>query len=177
MSHILKRLLISLFVILVILTARGNESDHNVGTKMERKMNKQSNPMDKFDFLIGTWHMEYKSTKGLGTGTFKRTLDGKYVFFDYSASGPIGETGAAHGIFAWDQKFKIYRDWWFENSGSFMQATCNFINEETLLMYWQDTLLIQTFQKTGPDKVELKMKQPNAKGEYDPILEVMFTKK
>ncbi len=58
-----------------------------------------------------------------------------------------------------------------------MQATCNFINEETLLMYWQDTLLIQTFQKTGPDKVELKMKQPNAKGEYDPILEVMFTKK
>jgi hypothetical protein len=93
------------------------------------------------------------------------------------ASMPPGETGAAHGIFAWDQKFKIYRYWWYENSGSFMQATCNFVNEETLLMHRQDTLLIQTFQKTGPDKVELKMKQPDAKGEYDPILEVMFTKK
>ena len=33
-------------------------------------MNKQSNPMDKYDFLIGTWHMEYTSHKGSGTGTF-----------------------------------------------------------------------------------------------------------
>lgn len=65
---------------------------------------------------------------------------------------------------------------WNENSGSFLQATCNFINEETLLMHWQDTHLIQTFQKTGPDRAELKMKRPHTKGEYDPILEVIFTK-
>ena len=177
MTRILKRLPIILIVVLIILMARGSESGHNIDSKVERKMNKQSNPMDKFDFLIGTWHMEYTSHKGSGTGTFKWALDDKYVFFDYSVSSPTGETGAAHGIFAWDQKFKIYRYWWYENSGSFLQATCNFINEETLLMHWGDTLLIQTFQKMGPDKVELKMKQPNAKGEYDPILEVMFTKK
>ena len=139
-------------------------------------MNTQSDPMDKFDFLIGPWHMEYKSHSGSGTGTFKRALDGKYVFFVYSVSSPTGETGAAHGIFAWDQKAEIYRYWWYENSGNFLQATCNFINEDTLLMHWQDTLLIQTFQKTGPDKVELKMKQPDAKGVYNPILEVKFTK-
>jgi hypothetical protein len=72
-------------------------------------MKKQSDPMDKFEFLIGTWNMEYRVPKGSGTGTFKRALDGKYVIFDYSASSPTGETGGAHGIFAWDQKAKTYR--------------------------------------------------------------------
>ncbi len=134
--------------------------------------------MDKFDFLIGTWRMECTSpVQGTGTATFKRVLDDKYVIIDYSASSPNGETGGAHGIFAWDTKDKIYRYWWFENSGSFSQATCNFINEETLLMHWEDTMLNQTFQKTGPDKVELKMNQPDQKGNYVPILEVTFTKK
>jgi len=133
--------------------------------------------MDKFDFLIGTWHMEYTSHEGAGTGSFERALDGKYVLLDYSATSPTGEMGAAHGVFAWDPKFEVYRYWWFENSGSYSQATCSFINEKTLLMHWEDTLLNQTFQKTGPDKVELKMNQPNAKGDYNPILEVMFTKK
>ena len=37
MSRILKRVPISLFVVLVILTARGSESDHNVGSKVERR--------------------------------------------------------------------------------------------------------------------------------------------
>jgi hypothetical protein len=43
-------------------------------------------------------------------------------------------------------------------------------------MHWEDSLLNQTFQKTGPDKVELKMNQPDQKGEYKPILEVAFTR-
>jgi hypothetical protein len=79
---------------------------------MEKTMTKQTNPMDKFDFLIGTWRMEYKSHEGSGPATFQRALDGKYVFLDYSASSPTGETGAAHGIFAWDPKYNIYRYWW-----------------------------------------------------------------
>ena len=140
-------------------------------------MAKQSNPMDKFEFLLGTWHMECTlPMEGSGTGIFKRALDEKYVFLDYSASSPTGDTGAAHGIFAWDSQFKVYRYWWFENSGSFTQATCDFINDETLLMHWDDTLLIQTFQKTDSNQVELEMKKPNAQGEYEPILKVIFTK-
>ena len=154
----------------------GSDVAQQKGLKGEESMTKQSNPMDRLDFLIGTWHMEYKTHQGSGTGIFKRALDGKYVFFDYSVSSPAGETGAAHGIFAWDTKDNIYRDWWFENSGNFTQATCNFINDETLLMYWQDTLLIQTFQKKRSEKVDLKMKQPNAQGDYEVILEVEFTK-
>ena len=140
-------------------------------------MAKQSNPMNKFDWLIGTWHLEYTLPQaGTGTGTFKRALDGMYVFFDYSASSPTGETGAAHGIFAWDQKTSTYHYWWFENSGHFQQAMCDFINDDTLLMHWDAGLLIQTFQKTGPNQVELEMSKPNVQGHYEPILKVMLTK-
>jgi hypothetical protein len=140
-------------------------------------MKKQSNPMDKFNFLIGTWHMESKLTKGSGTGTFKRALDGKYVFFDYSARWPTGETATAHGIFAWDQKAETYKYWWFESSGSYSESTCNFMSDDLLLMSWHDSLFLQTFQKVDANKVELVMKQPNATAGYDPVLDVLFTKK
>ena len=140
-------------------------------------MNKQSDPMEKFEFLIGTWDMEYTLPKGTGSGTFKRVLDGKYVVFDYTASSPEGETGAAHGIFAWDEKAQIYRYWWFESSGNYEAATCQFVNKDLLLMNWHEILFVQTFQKTGANTVELIMSQPNDTAGYDPVLKVLFTKK
>ena len=141
-------------------------------------------PMEKFNFLLGNWSLEYRIPKsdlheastGTGSGTFQRALDGKYVYFDYSTL-INGETGEAHAIFAWDEKAKIYRFWWFESSGNFSAATCNFIDDETLFLSWHDTLLIQTFKKTGPDEVILKMENPNAQGKYEPVLEVIFTRK
>jgi hypothetical protein len=47
--------------------------------------------MEKFEFLLGNWNMEYKipkssfseETTGSGYGTFKKALDDKYVLFDY----------------------------------------------------------------------------------------------
>jgi hypothetical protein len=50
--------------------------------------------MEQFGFLLGTWKMEYRIPKsifsaamtGSGTGTFRRALDDKVVYFDYSAS-------------------------------------------------------------------------------------------
>jgi hypothetical protein len=46
--------------------------------------------MEKFDFLLGNWNREYRVPKsafseadtGSGTGTFKRALDDRYVYFD-----------------------------------------------------------------------------------------------
>ena len=140
--------------------------------------------MEKFNFLLGNWNMEYnipkspfseKATKGTGNGTFKRVLDDKYVQFDYSSLIDDKE-GKAHGIFAWDEKFKMYRYWWFESSGNFTTATCNFINADTLFMNWHDTLLIQTFKKAGSNKMILRMENPNSNGEYELILEVIFTR-
>ena len=147
-------------------------------------MDKQLNVMKKFDFLLGSWNLEYRVPKsafseaatGTGTGTFKRALDDKYVYFDYSASLTTGE-GAAHAIFAWDKKAKVYRYWWFEFSGNFLEATCNFVNDETLFLNWHDTLLIQTFRKAGPNKVILRMENPTSEGKYELILEVIFTRK
>ena len=141
--------------------------------------------MEKFDFLLGDWNLESKVPKskyseaatGIGTGTFRRALDDKYVYFDYSSSAGEGPEGQAHGVFAWDEKAKLYRYWWFESSGSFMTATCNFVNDETLFLNWHNSLLMQTFQKSGPDKVILRMEEPDSEGKYELILEVVFSRK
>ena len=140
--------------------------------------------MEKFDFLLGTWDMEYniqkstfsEATSGTGSGEFKRALDDKYVYFDYSTL-IDGKKGQAHAIFVWDEKAEIYRFWWFESSGNFMKATCNFINDETLFINWHDSLLIQTFKKLGQNKVILRMENPNSEGKYELIMEVIFTQK
>jgi len=94
-----------------------------------------------------------------------------YVLFEYSTK----SGSEAKGIFAWDDKVKIYRYWWFENSGNFLSATCNFVNDITLSMNWHDTLLVQTFVKESIDKVVLKMQYPTVNG-YELILEVIFTR-
>ncbi len=140
--------------------------------------------MEKFKFLLGNWDMEYnipksafsEATTGTGNGEFKRALDDKYVYFDYSTL-IDGKKGQAHAIFLWDEKAEIYRFWWFESSGNFRTATCNFINDETLFINWHDTLLIQTFKKIRQNKVILRMENPNSEGKYELIMEVIFTRK
>ena len=58
-------------------------------------------------------------------------------YFDYSTL-IDGKKGTAHAIFAWDEKSKVYKFWWFESSGNFTKATCNFVNKETLFLNWHD---------------------------------------
>ncbi|NIM59606.1 MAG: hypothetical protein GTO16_11795 [Candidatus Aminicenantes bacterium] len=152
-------------------------------------MAKRPNVMDKFDFLLGTWNLESnvpksafsEAAKGVGIGTFKRALNDKYVYFDYSGSlttgDKAGKEGGAHGIFAWDEKTNILRYWWFESSGTFMEATCNFVNNDTLFLNWHDTLITQTFTKVSSNKVILRMEHPVAKEKFELILEVIFTRK
>jgi L-rhamnose mutarotase len=146
-------------------------------------MTNQSNPIDKFNFLLGKWKLIYKVPKssfsdadeGEGTGEFKRVLNDKYVTFDYSAKLHAGE-GSAHAIFVWDEKANLYRYWWFEDSGSFMTASCNFINEDTLCLNWHNSLLVQTFKRETNDRIILKMSYPSDDNSYDVILEVTFIK-
>lgn len=137
--------------------------------------------LDKFRFLLGDWNLESRIPKSkfsdagtdTGVGSFKKILNDKYVLFEYTA-----ETGgAAKGIFAWDDKIKQYRYWWFENSGSFSQATCHFVNEKTLAMNWHDSLFVQTFVKETSNRVVLKMQHPADNGGYELVLEVILTKK
>ena len=141
--------------------------------------------MDKFNFLIGSWDLTYKIPKssfseeatGKGSGTFKRILNDKYVVFDYEASFTTGDKASAHAMFAWEEKIKMFRYWWFENSGSFMTATCNFINDDVLFLNWHNSLLIQTFKKIDEHTIELRMENPNKEGKFKLVLEVMFKRK
>jgi hypothetical protein len=140
-----------------------------------------SDTLGKFGFLLGNWHLDYHISQSnfssagseTGTGSIKKILGDKYVLFEYSTE----SGGEAKGIFAWDDKIKAFRYWWFENSGSFATATCNFINDETLAMNWHDTLLVQTFVKESPDRIVLKMQYPSIQGEYDLIMKVILTRK
>ncbi len=139
--------------------------------------------MDKFEFLIGNWNLEYRvpeskfsqKATGTGSGQIRRILNDKYVAFDY-VSDINGKKGEAHAVFAWDAKAEVYRFWWFENSGNFSMATCGFSNKDTLCLNWHDSLLHQTFRKIGDDKVLLRMDAPNAEGDCDLILEVLLTR-
>jgi hypothetical protein len=144
----------------------------------------ESNKMDPFEFLIGEWNLVYnipksafgEASKGTGMGKFKRALDDKYVYFDYESY--INDQEAlAHAIFAWDDKSKIYRFWWFESSGNFSQATCDFIDHDNLYLNWHDSLLIQRFGKINSNNVILRMEKPLSNGKYELILEVIFKRK
>jgi hypothetical protein len=84
---------------------------------------------------------------------------------------------SAHALFAWDEKSKIYRYWWFESSGNYLTASCNFINDNTLCLNWHDSLLAQTFTKEVSGKITLQMKYPVSDAGYEVILEVIFTRK
>ena len=117
-----------------------------------------------------------KAATGTGMGTFRWALNDKYVYFDYSCSLTTG-CAEAHGIFAWDPKAKIYRYWWFEDSGSFSEAAGDFVDNETLFLKWHDTPLIQTFKRVDSDRMILKMEDKAPRGKYELILEVMFTRK
>jgi len=136
--------------------------------------------LDKFDFLIGEWNLKYDIPQSIfcdaktygGQGSFKKILKDKYVIFEYSTE--IGVD--AKGIFAWDQNAAIYRYWWYEDTGNFLSATCNFIDSKTLAMNWHDSLLVQSFTQVAQNTVILEMKNPAEAGKYETILKVTLTK-
>ena len=43
-------------------------------------------------------------------------------------------------------------------------------------MNWHDTLLIQTFRKIHSNQVILRMENPNSRGEYELVMEVVLTR-
>ncbi len=146
-------------------------------------MSKELDSMRKFNFLLGTWELKSEVPKsqfseydsGAGRGEFKTLLDGKYVSFDYMIK-YTKTSGAAHAVFAWNSKSKNYDYWWFENSGDYMQASCNFIDDSTLCLNWYNSLFIQTFQLKENGNVVLEMRYPKNKDEFEVVLKVIFTK-
>ena len=140
--------------------------------------------MDKFQFLLGTWRMVYKILKsrnilediGVGEGTFTSILNDRYITFDYHVNLKTSKA-AAHAIFAFDEDRKIYRYWWFEDSGKFMKAMGDFINKNKLMLIWEENQLVQTFHRLKNGNVILSMINQSDINDHEIILEVLFTKK
>jgi hypothetical protein len=178
-----QKIILLFFVLPPLLSAQ--DSNNRKVEKMAEPTAKQQDQMQKFEFLLGNWNLEYKVPKssfgeadsGTGTGTFKRALDDKYVILEYTCVLKKYGRGQAQGIFAWDDKSKVYRFWWFESSGNFSQATCNFVDDKTLFLTWHDTLLTQTFTKVGQDKIILRMEKPLPAEKSELLMEVIFTRK
>ncbi len=146
-------------------------------------MSNELNSMDKIGFLLGAWQLKSEVPKsqfseydtGEGRGEFRQILNKRYITFDYQAVYSKG-AGAAHGIFAWDHKNKNYKYWWFEDSGEFSQATCDFVDENILCLNWHNSLLVQTFKKTDNGDIKLEMRYPKNKNDFQIVLKVLLTK-
>ena len=95
--------------------------------------------------------------------------------FDYECSLTTGN-GSAHAIFAWDCLAQVYRLWWFEDSGNFEMATGQFEDEDTLVLTWQSSQLMQTFHRLDADRVLLKMENPSVDYDNELIMEVLLTR-
>ena len=140
--------------------------------------------MDKFDFLIGEWNLEYRvpassispAATGEGSGKFYKALSNTYVYFDYAARLTLG-SAAAHAVFAWDDRIKMYRYWWFEDSGAFMSATCDFPEEKLLVLNWHDSLLNQSFSQLPEGHIRLLMEKVAGPGKQELLLEVFLRRK
>jgi hypothetical protein len=88
-------------------------------------------------------------------------LDGTHLCFDYQVRHKqTGElTGSAHGVFAWDSESGRYRYFWFESSGTFLQATGHLRDADTLFLDWENDCT-QTFRRVDDATVVLEMTCP-----------------
>lgn len=138
-------------------------------------------PMRALSFMVGEWELDYTvtqhghTTKTIrGSGSLRYLFNATYLTFNYQMQQKdTGERiGEAHGIFAWDNKAGHYRYYWFESSGTFLQATAILRDDHTLALEWQDTDCTQIFRRVSADAMYLEMRCP----EQDLLLRVDFSR-
>jgi hypothetical protein len=137
--------------------------------------------MRALSFMLGDWELDYtvtqhgRTTKPIrGTGSLRYLFDATYLTFDYRMlDKETGETlGGAHGLFAWDAKAQQYRYYWFESSGTFLEATGVLANDDTLALEWQGVNCTQIFRRLSADAMYLEMRCPD----QDLLLRVDFSR-
>ena len=126
-------------------------------------------PMRAVSFMVGEWELDYtatqrgQTTKTLrGTGSMRYLFGETYLTFDYQMQQKdTGEAiGEAHAVLAWDAKAQQYRYYWFESSGTFLQATGVLADDHTLALEWSGVDCTQIFRRLSPEAMYLEMKCP-----------------
>ena len=139
-------------------------------------------PMRALSFMVGEWELDYTVTQHgcttstiCGSGSLRYLFDATYLTFDYQMrQKDTGEMiGEAHGVFAWDPKAGQYRYYWFESSGTFLQATGVLRDDRTLALEWQDVNCTQIFRQVSADAIYLEMHCPDT----DLLLRVDFSRR
>jgi len=132
-------------------------------------------------FMVGEWELDYKVTQHgnttrtiCGTGSIRHLFDTTYITFDYQMrQKETGEKiGEAHAIVAWDKKAGQYRFFWFEGSGTFLQANGWLSDNHTLALEWQGVNCRQIFRYVDADAMYLEMQCPDE----DLIMRVDFAR-
>jgi hypothetical protein len=138
-------------------------------------------PMRALSFMVGDWELDYtvtqhgRTTKPIrGTRSLRYLFDAIYLAFDYrTVDKDTGEaTGGAHGLFAWDGKAQQYRYYWFESSGTFLEATGVLRDDHTLALEWQGLNCTQIFRRVSAYAMYLEMRCPDE----DLLLRVDFSR-
>ena len=132
-------------------------------------------------FMLGEWDLDYTVTQHgsttstiCGTGSIRRLFDATYITFDYQMrqKQTREKIGEAHAIIAWDKKARQYRFFWFESSGTFLQANGSLSDDHTLALEWQNVNCRQAFRRIDDDAIFLEMQCPDE----DLILRVDFAR-
>jgi hypothetical protein len=137
--------------------------------KESRVSDEKTRAMQALGFMVGEWNLDYTVEQGgktssdlRGSGSLRYLFDGTYLSFDYDVQDKktSDTVGGAHAVFAWDSKAGEYRFYWFESSGTFLQATASLRDAETLFLQWQGNDCTQIFRRVGDDAMFLEMKCP-----------------
>jgi len=132
-------------------------------------------------FMVGEWELDYTVTRHgsttrtiCGTGSIRHLFDATYLIFDYvmQQKETREKIAEAHAIFTWDKKAGQYRYYWFESSGTFLQANGSLSDDHTLALEWQGVNCKQIFRRVDANAMYLEMHCPDE----DFTLRVDFTR-
>jgi hypothetical protein len=129
----------ALAAILCILTARGAAQQPPA---QQPPAQQPSGPLGgpeytRLGFLAGTWEEEItyagaETAAGRARWVARPAL-GFILILNYEGSGPEGAY-RAHGVLTYDREAKVYRMWWFDDSGGIGDYRGNFTDANTLVL-------------------------------------------
>jgi hypothetical protein len=146
------------------------EGDMNNHQPEPLKADNTATGIPALNFMIGDWELDYRVTQhGMttrticGTGSIRPLFDRTYLTFDYQVRQKERpeKIGEAHAIIAWDKKAGQYRYFWFESSGTFLQANGSLSDDHTLALEWQGVNCRQIFRRVDADAMYLEMQCPD----------------